>query len=135
MQNGDFDIVMNGYSGVSPASPWIRFRDALDDRGVAPIGKRADWNYGRFKNDKVASLLDTAAAAKSDDEAKTAYASLDKIYREEIPCVPLMYRPLEFYEFNTSNWEGFPTEDDPTAPPMFSGAGIGWLFKLKRVGG
>ncbi len=24
-----------------------------------------------------------------------------------------MYRPLEFYEFNTSNWEGFPTEDDP----------------------
>ncbi len=52
MQNGDFDIVMNGYSGVSPASPWIRFRDALDDRGVAPIGKRADWNYGRFKNDE-----------------------------------------------------------------------------------
>lgn len=135
MQNGDFDIVMNGYSGVSPASPWIRFRDALDDRGVAPIGKRADWNYGRFKNEKVASLLDDAAAAISDDEAKTAYAALDKIYREEIPCVPLMYRPLEFYEFNTSNWEGFPTEDDPTAPPMFSGAGIGWLFKLKRVGG
>jgi peptide/nickel transport system substrate-binding protein len=135
MQNGDFDIVMNGYSGVSPASPWIRFRDALDDRGVAPIGKRADWNYGRFKNDQVASLLDSAAAAKSDDEAKTAYAALDKIYREEIPCVPLMYRPLEFYEFNTSNWEGFPTEDDPSAPPMFSGAGIGWLFKLKRVGG
>ena len=135
MQNGDFDIVMNGYSGVSPASPWIRFRDALDDRGVAPIGKRADWNYGRFKNAEVAALVDAAAGAKSDDEAKTAYASLDKIYREEIPCVPLMYRPLEFYEFNTSNWEGFPTEDEPSAPPMFSGAGIGWLFKLKRVGG
>jgi peptide/nickel transport system substrate-binding protein len=135
MQNGDFDIVMNGYSGVSPASPWIRFRDALDDRGVAPIGKRADWNYGRFKNSEVAALVDAAAGAKSDDEAKTAYASLDKIYRQEIPCVPLMYRPLEFYEFNTSNWEGFPTETDPTAPPQFSGAGIGWLFKLKRVGG
>ncbi len=135
MQNGDFDIVMNGYSGVSPASPWIRFRDALDDRGVAPIGKRADWNYGRFKNSEVSALVDAAAGAKSDDEAKTAYASLDKIYREEIPCVPLMYRPLEFYEFNTSNWEGFPTETDPTAPPQFSGAGIGWLFKLKRVGG
>lgn len=135
MQNGDFDIVMNGYSGVSPASPWIRFRDALDDRGVADVGKRADWNYGRFKNADVPKLLDTAAAAASDDEAKTAYAALDKIYREEIPCVPLMYRPLEFYEFNTSNWSGFPTEQDPTAPPQFSGAGINWLFKLKRVGG
>ena len=84
---------------------------------------------------RSSALVDAAAGAKSDDEAKTAYASLDKIYREEIPCVPLMYRPLEFYEFNTSNWEGFPTEDDPSAPPMFSGAGIGWLFKLKRVGG
>ena len=135
MQNGDFDIVMNGYSGVSPASPWIRFRDALDDRGVAPIGKRADWNYGRFKNSEVSALLDAAAGATSDDEAKTAYASLDKIYREEIPCVPLMYRPLEFYEFNTSNWENFPTEENPYAPPMCSGAGIGWLFKIKRVGG
>ena len=134
MQNGDFDIVMNGYSGVSSASPWRRFRDALDDRGVAAIGKRADWNYGRFKNADVPKLLDTAAAAASDDEAKTAYAALDKIYREEIPCVPLMYRPLEFYQFNTTNWEGFPTEQDPSAPPQFSGAGIDWLFKLKKVG-
>ena len=134
MQNGDFDIVMNGYSGVSPASPWIRFRDALDDRGVADVGKRADWNYGRFKNADVPALLDTAAGATSDDEAKTALSALDKIYREEIPCVPLMYRPLEFYEFNQNNWENFPTEENPYAPPMWQGAGIGWLFKIKRVG-
>ena len=33
-QNGDFDLCMNSYTGVNPASPWIRFRDALDDRGV-----------------------------------------------------------------------------------------------------
>ena len=32
---------MYSYTGVNPASPWIRFRDALDDRGVAPIGKTA----------------------------------------------------------------------------------------------
>ena len=46
-----------------------------------------------------------------------------------------MYRPLEFYEFNTSNWEGFPTEDEPVGPAAVPGAGIEWLFKLKRVGG
>ena len=135
MQNGDFDMVMNGYSGVSPASPWIRFRDALDDRGVADVGKRANWNYGRFSDPDVPALLDAAAAAKSDGDAKTAYAALDKIFRENIPCVPLMYRPLSFYEFNQSNWENFPTEQNPYAPPMWSGAGNTWFFKIKRVGG
>ncbi len=134
MQNGDFDLVMNGYNGVSPASPWIRFRDALDDRGVNPIGKRASWNYGRFSDDKVPALLDTAAGAKDDATALKAYAELDKIYRENIPCIPLMYRPLDFYEFNQSNWENFPTEENPYAPPMFRSAGIGWFFKLKRIG-
>ena len=83
LQNGDFDTAMYSYTGVNPASPWIRFRDALDNRGVPAVGKTAFWNYNRFKNDQVAALLDTAAGAKSDAEAKTAYLALDKIYRQE----------------------------------------------------
>ena len=55
-QNGDFDLCMNTYTGVNPASPWIRFRDALDDRGVPDYGKSAFWNYNRFKNSEVAAL-------------------------------------------------------------------------------
>ena len=133
MQNGDFDLCMYNYTGVNPASPWIRFRDALDDRGVPDYGKPAFWNYNRFKNSEVAAHVDAAAGAKSDAEAKTAYAALDKIYRENVPVVPLMYRPLSFYEFNASNWENFPTEENPYAPPMWSGAGIQWLFKIKKV--
>ena len=134
LQNGDFDCAMYNYTGVNPASPWIRFRDALDDRGVPPVGKTAFWNYNRFKNADVAAQVDAAAAAKSDAEAKAAYSALDKIYRENIPVVPLMYRPLSFYEFNQSNWENFPTEENPYAPPMWGGAGIQWLFKIKKVG-
>jgi peptide/nickel transport system substrate-binding protein len=134
LQNGDFDCAMYSYTGVNPASPWVRFRDALDDRGVPDYGKTAFWNYNRFKDPNVAALLDTAAGAKSDAEAKTAYAELDKIYRANVPVVPLMYRPLQFYEFNASNWENFPTEENPYAPPMWNGAGIQWLFKIKKVG-
>jgi peptide/nickel transport system substrate-binding protein len=134
LQNGNFDLAMYGYSGVNPGSPWIRFRDALDDRGVPEVGKTAFWNYNRFSDPEVPALLDAAAAAKTDDEAKAAYAKLDQIYRAKIPVVPLMYRPLEFYEFNESNWVGFPTEANPYAPPMWSGAGIQWLFKIKKIG-
>jgi peptide/nickel transport system substrate-binding protein len=134
LQNGNFELAMYSYTGVNPGSPWIRFRDAMDDRGVPAAGKTAFWNYNRFKNADVPALLDTAAAAKTDEEAKAAYAQLDKIYRANVPVVPLMYRPLEFYEFNANNWENFPTEENPYAPPMWQGAGIQWLFKIKKVG-
>jgi peptide/nickel transport system substrate-binding protein len=134
LQNGNFDLAMYSYTGVNPASPWIRFRDAMDNRGVPAAGKTAFWNYNRFSNAEVPALLDAAAAAKSDAEAKTAYAQLDKIYRANVPVVPLMYRPLEFFEFNQNNWTNFPTEENPYAPPMWQGAGIQWLFKIKKVG-
>ena len=134
MFNGDFELVMYNYTAVNPASPWTRFRDAMDDRGVPEAGKRAFYNYNRFSDPEVPALLDAAAGAKSDDEAKTAYAALDKIYREKIPVVPLMYRPMDFYQYSQTNWENFPTEENPYAPPMWQGAGIQWLFKIKRLG-
>lgn len=134
MQNMDFDLCMFSYSGVGAASPWTRFRDAMDIRTVAPAGKTAYYNYNRFSHPAVAGLLDQAAAATDDATRKTAYQALDKIFREQVPVVPLMYRPLEFYNINESNWTNFPTAENPYAPPMFQGAGIQWLFKLKKVG-
>ena len=134
LQNGNFDLAMYSYTGVNPASPWVRFRDAMDSRGVPAVGKTAFWNYNRFSNDQVAALLDKVAATTDDAEAKAAYASLDQIYRQFIPVVPLMYRPLEFYEFNASNWTNFPTAENAYAPPMWQGAGIQWIFKIKKVG-
>ena len=104
-------------------------------RACPPSASGPSGTTAASRTPRSPALLDAAPAAKSDDEAKTAYAALDKIYREKIPCVPLMYRPLEFYEFNQSNWEDFPTEENPYAPPMWQGAGIQWLFKIKRVGG
>jgi len=46
-----------------------------------------------------------------------------------------MYRPNEFYEYNASNWTNFPDEKNPYAPPGWTGASIGWIFGIKRVGG
>jgi peptide/nickel transport system substrate-binding protein len=129
---GDFDLACWGVASTSPATPWQRFRDVLDDRGVAALGKEAFWNYGRFKDAKVPELLDQVASAE-ESELKGLYAELDKIFMQNAPMIPLMYRPLEFYEFNEVNWTNFPSEDNDYAPPMFSGAGIAWLYKIKRV--
>ncbi|MBA8793490.1 peptide/nickel transport system substrate-binding protein [Friedmanniella endophytica] len=133
LQNGNFDMACYSYSGVSPASPWTRFRDAMDSRGIPGAGKSAYSNWGRFENSEVAGLLDSAGSATTDEERKAAYDKLDAIYREYVPQVPLMYRPLEFYEYVEGNWTNFPDEKNPYAPPMWQGAGIQWLFKIKKV--
>lgn len=119
VQNGTFDLVLWYVAQVSPASPWTRFRDVMDDRGVPPVGQQAFQDYGRFSHPEVASLLDRAASAGSDEELKRIYGELDRIFMENVPAIPLMYRPLLFYEFNTTHWTGFPTSDNPTAPPVF----------------
>jgi peptide/nickel transport system substrate-binding protein len=129
MANGTFDLALWYVAGVGPASPWQRFRDVMDNRGVPPVGETAFWGYNRYSNPEVGELLDEAAAA---DEArqKELFAQLDQIFMADVPAIPLMYRPLEFYEFNESHWTGFPTAENPTAPPMFQGAGIKVLYNL-----
>jgi len=130
VQNGNFDLACWYVSGVNAASPWQRFRDVLDSRGVPKPGTSAFYNYGRFHDTRVAALLDTAAG-QTGAAAKQTYGELDRIFMANAPMIPLMYRPLDFYEFNTSTWHGFPTAKHPTGPPQFRGAGIDWLYDLK----
>jgi peptide/nickel transport system substrate-binding protein len=133
VQNGDFDLACWGVSSVSAATPWQRFRDVLDDRGVPGVGKSAFWNYGRWHNTAVHDLLDKVAAAP-DDQRKDLYTDLDKIFMQNAPMIPLMYRPVEFYEYNASTWTGFPDAKHPNGgTPQFAGAGNSWLWKIKPV--
>jgi peptide/nickel transport system substrate-binding protein len=131
IQNGNFDLTMWYISGVGPAAPWQRFRDMLDLRGVPGMGKPAYWDYGRFSHPQVAALLDKVGQASDPTTVKEVYDQLDKLFMDNVPGIPLMYRPYEFYTFNQTYWTGFPTSDNPTASPMFSGAGIELLYNIK----
>jgi peptide/nickel transport system substrate-binding protein len=130
VQNADFDIAMWGITGADPAAPWRRFRDVLDSRGVPPPGQTAFWDFVRFQDSAVGPLLDRAAAA-SDAEQPALFAQLDKIFMQNVPVIPLEYRPQEFYEYNETVWTGFPNSDNPWAPPQQTGAGIKILSKIK----
>ncbi|MEU6860718.1 ABC transporter substrate-binding protein [Glycomyces sp. NPDC046736] len=131
--NGAFDMVCWYVSDVSPTSPWSRIRDLIDDREVPPVGQMAFWNFGRFKHDAVAGLLDEAATAPDEATATAAYTQLDDIIRAEAPAIPLMYRPLEFFQFSEKNWTGFPTKEDPYCAPMQAMTGIKFLSRIKPV--
>jgi peptide/nickel transport system substrate-binding protein len=130
LQNGEFDIAMYSGTGADAAAPWVRFRDVIDSRGVPPRGQTAFYNYSRFNDSSVASLLDQAAAAPAADQPKL-YAQLDEIFRQNVPAIPLEYRPLQFYQYQEKLWTGFPNSSNPYAPPTFIGAGARWLTKIK----
>ncbi|WP_218577506.1 ABC transporter substrate-binding protein [Phytohabitans rumicis] len=126
----DFDIAVWHITATTPSTPWQRFRDVLDMRGVPEPGLPASYNYGRFSHPDTAVLLDKAAVANG-TELLSTLTTLDTLFMEHAPMVPLMYRPLEFFEFNQTVWTGFPTAANPTAPPSFQGAGVDWLYQIR----
>jgi peptide/nickel transport system substrate-binding protein len=131
VQNGNYDLAVWYITAQTTAgTPWARFHDVLESRGVPAIGTSAFYNYGRFADPRVAPLLDKAATATGAELAGTL-KQLDVIYMETAPMIPLMYRPLDFFEFNEKVWTGFPTAKDPQAPPTFSGAGTLWLYEIR----
>ena len=101
----------------------------MDIRGVSPRGKSAFYNYGRFSDARVAPLLDRAVTATG-AELKSVLTQLDTMFMKTAPMIPLMYRPIDYFEFNESVWEGFPDAKNPSAPPTFQGAGVLWLYQI-----
>src|SRR5690606_14244333 len=82
---GDFDMVIWTHSGATPASPWQRFRDTLDKRGVPDFGEAAFWNWNRFSHPDVPDLLDQAAAATDAATPRQRFGALDRILLENLP--------------------------------------------------
>ncbi len=106
----------------------------MSNVNLAAVGTATFSNYGRWKNDKVNGMLQTAAAAPDEASKKTALQAIDTLFRTGIPACPLMYRPDEFYEYNATNFYNWADEKNNYAPPMFRGAGNTWIYKIKKIG-
>lgn len=129
---GNFDLLLNTPAGgYSPAHPWLRFRDVMESRGVPEVGKVAYWNFNRYSNPKVGPLLDQAIRTTDEQQLASIYKELNRIFMTDIPVIPLMYRPWEFYTVNETYWTNFPSSDNPVAPPQHNHAGIRTYFVIK----
>lgn len=132
LNSGEFDLIMYTPGPVyGPNMPWLRFQEAMDGRGVAPVGQPAFRAWNRYYNEEVNRLLDQVAAETDPARLHEFYRELDRIYMEDIPLIVLMYRPAYFYLYNESVWTGFPSAENPYAPPQFGGAGIKVIYHLE----
>ncbi len=133
LKNGMFDFTMkNPHPEQSFSLPWARFDKVMSSKDLRPVGEVMYQNEGRYKNPMADSLLELIPRLSDPEQLKTAYHAINRLFMNEVPVIPLMYRPWLFYQFNTKYWKNFPTADNPYASPqcLMVGAGLDALWGI-----
>ena len=143
----DFDMIMNTpASNPSPSKPWSRFETIMTTQDFAPVGDKMYKNMGRFNDPnapgyiaRIDELLTQIPTITDEQQLITAYRELNRIYMQQQPTLPLVYRPDQFYEFSNKTWSNMPTAKNPYLPPQIPGDRLGtkmlWSIKATNAGG
>lgn len=130
---GQFDFIMKTpQADQLPSLPWSRFEKVMSSEDIDSVGVFIYANEGRYKNPVADSLLSVIPKLKKDAEVEEGYRKLNDLFMKEMPVIPLMYRPSEYYQFSTKHWDNFPTLETPYAPPscLTVAAGVKALWQI-----
>lgn len=131
---GYFDMIMHTPMPEQSSSlPWSRFDAAFTNREFEPLGVEVWANQGRYRNSAVETLLVKIPALTNDSEIREAYRELNKLFMIDLPVIPIMYRPSQYYQFSTKYWDNFPTDENPYAPPqlLMTAGGVKGLWGIE----
>jgi peptide/nickel transport system substrate-binding protein len=112
-QKGDFDLAY--WSQIGGAGPYYEFRQILHSANTAPLGEAAPSNYGRYSNPVVDKALDDFAAADAATQQQLLSTVQEAMLRD-VPVIPTT-ESVQWYEYNTQSFTGWPTEKDQYALP------------------
>jgi peptide/nickel transport system substrate-binding protein len=107
---GDFQAILHWTD--SGATPYDLYSDMMDGRFLKPVGEAADFNFGRYDDPEVTAALNEYATTTDDAARQSALERIQKIFVEQVPAMPIGTRPF-ISEYNTRNYVGWPSEDDP----------------------
>ena len=112
--NGNFQAILHWTD--TGLTPWDLYSDIMDGRWLMPVGEAANYNFGRYDNPEATAALAAYANATSDADRADALATIERIFVEDVPAMPIGTRP-SIAEYNTRNYVGWPNEDDPYVNP------------------
>lgn len=110
LSNGTFDAgISYTFSGTSP----VDFYDQLlGGQHATPAGQPAGANnYSRYANPELDALISEAKTTADVDEQAELVDEMQEIVAADLPVIPVFVPPV-FYQYNTSRFTGWPTEDD-----------------------
>jgi peptide/nickel transport system substrate-binding protein len=120
VQKGDFDMSIGWSSGG--ATPYEYYRDQMSQRSIRELGVAAGANWQRYVSTEADDLLNQLASTSDAAQQKQAAEELQKTFADEAPAIPLFPGPM-WYEYNTTRFTDFPTEDNPYAVGSFFNQG------------
>ncbi|TDO58935.1 peptide/nickel transport system substrate-binding protein [Kribbella sp. VKM Ac-2571] len=113
LYTGDYDLAYSSLSGGP--SPYYELRQLLYSKNSAPIGKQANSNYSRYMKPEVDKLFDQYASADPDTQVKLI-KQISSYMIKDVPIIPTT-ESVDWYQYNTKDLDGWPTQDDPYAQP------------------
>jgi peptide/nickel transport system substrate-binding protein len=113
LYTGDYDLAYSSQSGGP--TPYYELRQLLYSKNTAPIGKQANSNYSRYSNPEVDKLFDQYASADPDTQVKLI-KQISGYMIKDVPLIPTT-ESVDWYQYNTKDIEGWPTQDNPYAQP------------------
>ncbi len=113
LYTGDYDLAYSSLSGGP--SPYYELRQLLYSKNSAPIGKQANSNYSRYIKPEVDKLFDQYASADPDTQVKLI-KQISSYMIKDVPVIPTT-ESVDWYQYNTKDLEGWPTQDNPYAQP------------------
>lgn len=114
VQEGRFDLTL-GWSFEGP-TPYSFYRWLMSSATVQPVGQTSMGNWHRYGSASADQALEAFEREPDPEGQRRLALKLQQIFVAEAPAIPLYPNP-SWAEYNTSRFEGFPSEAQPYADP------------------
>lgn len=112
--NGDFELAMGGMGG---GNLFQGYNSLLSSEFYKENGTQTTSNYQRYSSPEVDAILAEYKKTTDPDEQLRLNRQLQRIVYDELPVIGLYYGGL-WGLYNTAKFTGWPSADDPYAPPQ-----------------
>jgi peptide/nickel transport system substrate-binding protein len=108
MGNGNFSLAEHwSNGGITPYNLYDNWLDSALDKGTAATG-----DYERLNNPAIDAALAKLAGAATVQAQTAALVPIENYVAENLPVIPIT-TASDWFEYNSQNWVGWPTESNP----------------------
>jgi peptide/nickel transport system substrate-binding protein len=97
-------------------SAYYELNNWLNSANTAPVGKVAASNYERYQSKSTDSLLNQYETTTSGATQQSLLNQIQQVMLNDAPVIPVV-EAVDWYQYDTSAFDGWPTETNPYALP------------------
>ena len=133
VEEGNFDATFRWTN--QGATPYDIYQTVMDGTLLKPVGTASpQGNFGRFDSPEATAALKAYANAADDAARTTALNTLQKIFVEQAPMIPVGADNMGG-AYSTRNWTGWPDDSNPYAALQVTQANaVDVILHLKPAG-